>query len=54
MNYIKKLEAQNEALRQGLQDIRSYLLTDKFSQETWVDKEDILLRIQETFTRDDG
>ena len=48
MNYIKRLQAENDALRQGYTDLQTYLLSDKFSRETWVDREDILLRIMET------
>ena len=47
MNYIKQLQAENEALREGYAYLRAYLLSDKYSQDTTVNRDDILLRIME-------
>lgn len=57
MNYIKQLqntvkEQKREitALRQGFQDLRIYLSLPKFAVDTYVNKNDIFLRIEESLT----
>lgn len=58
MNYIKQLQNTVEeqkreiaALRQGYQDLRVYLSLPKFAVDTYVNKNDIFLRIEESLTR---
>jgi hypothetical protein len=41
------LKSENEILIDGLYDIHRYLNSDKFSNDIMVNKNDILLRIQE-------
>ena len=44
---VKVLKAQNEVLEQGLRLIRRYLNSAKFTPDIMVNKNDILLRIEE-------
>ena len=57
MNYIKQLQlevaqlkAQNQALTNGLNEIRHYLVSPKFSSDTTVQVTDIDNRILEIFS----
>lgn len=57
MNYIKRLENENRvlgaelvALKTGLGDLRSYLESQKFYEETTVQVRDVLHRIEEIFS----
>ena len=54
MNYIKKLEAENtdlkarvEATDQGIQDLISYLCSDKFADDSTVQVRDVLKRLEQ-------
>ena len=54
MNYIKQLQAdkqilldENKALIEGYNELRQYLNLDKFGKDIMVNKNDILLRINE-------
>jgi len=47
MNYIVKLQKENEMLKQAIQEIRIYLNSNKFDQDIMVNKNDILLRLNE-------
>ena len=56
MNYIKRLECElNEArteltgLKCGLNDLQSYLHSEKFHVDTTVQVDDVLRRLQEAF-----
>lgn len=51
MNYIKALKIENEALKEGIQEIRRYLNSSKFDTDNMVNKNDILLRLQEIDTK---
>jgi hypothetical protein len=58
MNYIKQLQktveeqkAEIAELRQGYQDLRVYLNLPKFSVDTYVNRNDVLLRIEESLSR---
>ena len=44
---VKYLQEQNSQLLSGINEIRRYLNSDKFSQDIMVNKNDILLRINE-------
>lgn len=53
MNYIKRLELENQALRQEKQeasnmvkDLQMYLTSSKFHQDTTVQVQDVMNRIQ--------
>lgn len=53
MNYIKRLELENQALRQEKQeaknmihDLQRYLVSPKFHQDTTVQVQDVMNRIQ--------
>ena len=54
MNYIKRLERENSALKQelhelrrGLQHLKGYLQSEKFWHDTTVQTSDVLLRLDE-------
>ena len=54
MNYIKRLENENKevrvelcGLRCGLSDLKSYLQSSKFWNDTTVQVNDVLLRLEE-------
>ena len=51
---VEKLNNENEILLEGLHNIRRYLNSEKFSQDIMVNKNDILLRIQETLNELDS
>ena len=46
-NYIKRLEVENEILKQTIRNVRSYLQSDKFRVTTTVEVNDIFLRLDE-------
>ena len=57
MNYIKRLETENEILKKeldalttGISDLASYLRSEKFQgiDNNWVNPQDVLLRLRET------
>ena len=54
MNYIKRIEAENtdlkarmEATDQGIQDLISYLCSDKFADDSTVQVRDVLKRLEQ-------
>lgn len=51
MNIIKRLKAENEILKTGIEEIRRYISSDKFNgpdmNDKMVNRNDILLRISE-------
>ena len=58
MNYIKQLQKtvqeqkrEIKELRDGFQEIKEYLHLPKFSIDTYVNRNDVLLRMEETLTR---
>ena len=50
MNYIKKIQAQNEVYLEGLQSLKRYVSSPKFIGDgrDYVNPKDILLRVEET------
>jgi hypothetical protein len=50
-HWTTKLTEKNKVLVEGLQEIRQYLNSEKFSVDIMVNKNDILLRISEIFNR---
>lgn len=53
-NYINRLQAENaelkaelDRIREGITDLRAYLVSDKFSKDTTVQTRDVLHRIEE-------
>lgn len=44
---VKVLQLQNDVLNDGLKSIRRYLNSDKFAVDIMVNKNDILMRIEE-------
>jgi hypothetical protein len=44
---VKVLKAENEVLEDGLKSLRSYLNSAKFGVDIMVNKNDVLLRIEE-------
>lgn len=48
MNHIKKLQQENEMLKDCLVELETYLSSSKFAENVMVNKSDILLRIKET------
>jgi|TARA_Y100000296_G_C4967814_1_gene154303 hypothetical protein len=48
MNYIKKLEIENRILKQGNNELRRYLNSEKFWEDNRVNVNDIFLRMDET------
>jgi|GEM_PF-5889422 len=58
MNYIQKLQAENQALRQalaswndGLSDVMRYLQSSKFWEDTTVQVSDAMMRLTEARSR---
>jgi hypothetical protein len=51
MNHIKRLQKENEILKQGLEDVLSYVQSPKFWTDQSVNTADIILRIQEVQTK---
>jgi hypothetical protein len=57
MNYIKQLKlerdatmAQLEGLKEGITDLLIYLDSDKFRQDESVNRNDVIMRIQEAYS----
>lgn len=50
MNYLKKLEQENAALKTWVADLDLYVNSSKFSENPMVNKNDINLRLQELRT----
>ena len=48
MNYIRRLEKENELLKDGLYDLLAYVQSEKFHKDQSVNTADIILRLQET------
>ena len=44
---VKQLKAEKEILIEGINDIRRYLMTEKFRTDTSVNKQDILNRFED-------
>lgn len=47
MNYITKIQTENKALKEGLNDLLAYVRSSKFAIDPMVNSADIVLRIQE-------